>query len=600
MNKGEIKMKKTLSVILSLLITVNLFALSGFAAKMPIEMLTVQSGNVSEFGYISRTLVDGSGNEVTENDSFAPNGDVLKTMSAIPSSYDSRSANCITEVKNQGLSGNCWAFSSLSLLESDSILQGIDSMDSADYSEAHLSWFTANSLTDDTSDPTYGDGTTSDTPFVTGGNWAYAAASLARWSGAAEDNLYPFYPYDLSAMGGYTEDERYDTSSGIILKSAEIITNSDEVKQWIIDHGSVSVAMYYSDDYLNSSTASYYFNGSTTINHQVTVIGWDDSYSANNFRADCVPSANGAWLCKNSWGTYWGNGGYFWISYYDTALQDFAGFTSQSVEGYHKNYTYNGAVWQSAIKVGGAPQVANVFKSDTCEKLTSIAVHTVEAATDLSIRIFKDIAADYSSPVDGTLAASIGSYHISRSGYHTIELPEEIYLEPGSFFSVVIEFSNSSGTVCVPVEADGQTSTAYVSREKESYINLSSNDSGWEESSVYGINNMYIQAFSKVCHTPKTEILHDSCEREGTETTACTVCGKMMSQTVIPAGSHSFSEWSKYEKDPETGRMASERSCPVCGDVQRRSYISGSNVVTLDELFEIIRRYMIEFFKLFF
>jgi hypothetical protein len=74
------------------------------------------------------------------------------------------------------------------MLETDAIFKGFDNMESADYSEAHFSWFTSRSLTDNADDPTYGDGYLCETPYMTGGNWIISAGSLSRWTGAAEDS----------------------------------------------------------------------------------------------------------------------------------------------------------------------------------------------------------------------------------------------------------------------------------------------------------------------------------------------------------------------------------------------------------------------------
>lgn len=79
-----------------------------------------------------------------------------------------------------------------------------------------------------------------------------------------------------------------------------------------MDYGSVGI-MYYSsvgsDSYNINTAAQYCNNPNLGVDHAVSVVGWDDNYSINNFITK--PSANGAWLVKTAGEPDMGKAGIF-------------------------------------------------------------------------------------------------------------------------------------------------------------------------------------------------------------------------------------------------------------------------------------------------
>ena len=95
--------------------------------------------------------------------------------------------------------------------------------------------------------------------------------------------------------------------------------------------------------YYNKENKAYCYIGTEKPNHDVVIIGWDDSYSKDNFSADL--EGDGAFICQNSWGPEFGENGIFYISYYDTNV------------GTH-NVVYTG--------IESVDNYDNIYQSDLC------------------------------------------------------------------------------------------------------------------------------------------------------------------------------------------------------------------------------------------
>ena len=61
--------------------------------------------------------------------------------------------------------------------------------------------------------------------------------------------------------------------------------------------------------------------GTSSPDHGVTIVGWDDNFAATNFPYSSRPKKDGAYLVLNSWGNGWGDEGYYWISYEDKWIE---------------------------------------------------------------------------------------------------------------------------------------------------------------------------------------------------------------------------------------------------------------------------------------
>ena len=182
-----------------------------------------------------------------------------------------RGANWVTPIKDQGSCGSCVAFATVAMIESAVEISRGSSKPIPDLSEADLFW---------------GGGA------GCAAGWQFEKAlSRAQDVGIADEACWP-YPDGTGPCP--------DRASRVTkIASYKIITNP---KDWIATNGPLLAGMEVNTDFFDYESGVYsYEYGDFAGNHAVCVIGYDDTQNC--------------WICKNSWGTSWGENGFFKIAY---------------------------------------------------------------------------------------------------------------------------------------------------------------------------------------------------------------------------------------------------------------------------------------------
>lgn len=377
-------------------------------------------------------------------------------ISDVPPSYDLRTRLRVSEVRNQGTYGTCWAFAAISALES-SLMPEENLLFSVD----HMSM--SNSFNVNQYD---------------GGEYTMGMAYLAAWQG-------PVYEKD-DPYGDGAVDESLSPVKHV--QEIRIIDGKDYqgIKEAVFKYGGVQTSLYSNissskgnSKYFNKDTNAYCYMGSEKPNHDVVIIGWDDNYPKENFNVDL--EGDGAFICQNSWGNEFGDDGFFYVSYYDTNI----GTHNEVYTGVENPDNYDN-IYQSDLcgwvgKMGYDKEDmygANVFTATSDQNIKAASFYATASDTSYELYIVNDFKDEYSfadrkKVAEGTL---------ENAGYYTIKFDEEVPVTEGERYAVVLHINTPESTHPMAIEYDSRESylkdvdlddgEGYISYDGAAFINV--------------------------------------------------------------------------------------------------------------------------------
>ena len=361
----------------------------------------------------------------------------------LPKKFDLREYGWVSPVKNQGFMGACWAFGNMAALES-ALLR---------YANVTYSLSENNVQNSMLQYSKYGQ-----LDLDEGGTVFAPIAYLIDWMG-----IFPgeYDSYDelgkISSLLITPEDVHIQNVVVIPVRKGSL--DNDLIKNALIKYGALAVshnANFDNTAYFNSSSYAQYYYGNEISNHRVCVVGWDDNYSRFNFLK--TAPGDGAWIVKNSWGSNWADGGYFYISYYDTSFA-----TSRESVGYIINNDSYNMIYQ--MDVGGEIKsykninyYANVFTANEDELIGAVGTYFVGTGLKYEFTISVN-------GVDVYTQDGISEF----GGYSTIKLNKYVQIKKGDVFKIT--FKNKASVV-EDLRIHTQKGTSFISRDGKTWTDL--------------------------------------------------------------------------------------------------------------------------------
>lgn len=374
----------------------------------------------------------------------------------LPEKFDLRDVDgksYITSVKNQEFTSQCWAYALAASAESCWMR---DTGEEIDVSESHINMATTrvwNGLYNpDGSKSTYDGGGQA----LLGVVYASRGSGLVAQEDCPQHYLNGFEETYIKPSYGITSaivsNRYYPENEGSEQYREDMI---DMIKNDLYANKTAIVSnVLWDDDCVGEYYPSFYnpAGAYNVLSHSVSIIGWDDTYPAENF--NIPPAGDGAWIIKNSYGKEDLGNGYLYLSYYDlsaygmnvqvTGMQDYRDSLPYDNRYYHDMGMFLNAL---GYEDSNSAYAMNLFRSTHgYEDVVSVNI-AFNGPTEYEVYI-KDDVIDFES-INASELSPVLTGSVDRAGYYQLEIPEPPNVSGD--FAVIVKYSDESSSELIPI-----------------------------------------------------------------------------------------------------------------------------------------------------
>ena len=371
---------------------------------------------------------------------------------ALPSRWDWRERGMVTPVKDQDGCGDCYAFASIANIESKLLLDGAGTYDLSENNAKECNW---EALLPGSSWSSCG-----------GGNYLMLA-NLFSQKGTVLESCDPYIADDVDCNDTCPYQQ---TLLDWRIISGDSVPDTEVLKTYIYNYGPVYTTMYASFPDFSSYDGSYtlYYTGKEDPNHTVLIVGWDDDLTH--------AGGKGGWIVKNSWGTNWGDNGYFTIAYGSANIGEYSSFMYgwQEYDPHGDLMYYDEDGWGTSFGYGGTVGWGLcTFTPVTDTMVTRVEFWTTDATTDVDVYIYDEFNG---TTLDNKLYESLG-HSFNEAGYHSVIVDPPLSVTGGDEVIAVVKFTNASWPYPIPADYYGpyETGKTFISADGSSWTDLGAN-----------------------------------------------------------------------------------------------------------------------------